>query len=151
MAVEPFWRHFWTLTFFELFESKIDFWVQIFFNFLSRKSIFSSKNHFFKFPLSFFSKKKSYTCLSRTPAQVVHLLQIFPKMTVVHLLHYNSLFTVGTKKRYIFSKLSFWYRGFLLKIGLKSHLLFIFRQRTATKRLCTKRKETFIFSILSLW
>ena len=36
-----------------------------------------------------FLKKKSYTCLSRTPAQVVHLLQIFLIMTVVHLLHYN--------------------------------------------------------------
>ena len=35
-------------------------------------------------------------------------------------------YVLGTKKRYIFSKLSFWYRGFLLKIGLKSHLLFFF-------------------------
>ena len=33
---------------------------------------------------------------------------------------------LGGKKRYIFSKLSLWYRGFLLKVGLKSHLLFFF-------------------------
>merc|ERR1712030_192666 len=54
-------------------------------------------------------------------------------------------YVLGTKKRYIFSKLSFWYRGFLLKIGLKSHLLFFFRQKTAKKRLCTRHKKAFLF------
>ena len=59
-------------------------------------------------------------------------------------------YVLGRKKRYFFSKLSLWYRGVLLKIGLNPFVLFLDKKQLKKDYVLVVKKR-YIFSKLSFW